>query len=162
MSEPDIEEPGEAAGGPETLLVFRLAGEAFALPVLCVHEIIDPIPVAQVPHAPEWAPGLVNVRGAVIPLVDLRRRLRMPPAEPGAEARMIVVETEIMNAPARLALAADAVEEVIDAAPEALRPLPELGARWPEAFLRGVARRAEGVVVLLNAEALFRPEPIAA
>lgn len=147
-----------AAPGRETLLVFRLAGEAFALPVLCVHEIIDPIPVTRAPHAPDWAPGLVNVRGAVIPLIDLRRRLRMPPAEAGAEARMIVVEIEVAGAAARLALGADAVEEVLEADTATLRPLPELGARWPEAFLRGVAPRGEGVVVLLDPEPLFRPD----
>lgn len=152
------EEAKAAASGRETLLVFRLAGEAFALPVLCVHEIIDPIRVTRVPHAPAWAPGLVNVRGAVIPLIDMRRRLRMPPAEAGAEARMIVVEIDLAGAPARLALGADAVEEVLEADTTALRPLPELGARWPEAFIRGVAPRGEGVVVLLDPEPLFRSD----
>ncbi|MGY6634405.1 MAG: chemotaxis protein CheW [Alkalilacustris sp.] len=142
---------------PEMMLIFRLSGEAFAISVSWVHEILDPIPVAQVPNAPAFAPALVNVRGAIAPLIDIRQRLRMPPAASSATARLIVLELPVMNTPTRLAIMADAVEEVIETDTATLEPVPDLGARWPEQFVKGVARHGDGLVILLDTETLFHP-----
>lgn len=143
---------------PEMVLIFRLSGEAFAISVSVVHEILDPIPVTRVPTAPAFAPGLINVRGAIAPLIDVRQRLRMPPAAPNAEARVIVLELPVAGAPTRLAILADAVEEVIEADLAALEAVPELGARWPDQYVQGVARRGDGLVILLDTETLFRAD----
>lgn len=151
-----------AAPAPEMILIFRLSGEAFAISVSWVHEILDPIPVAPVPNAPPFAPALVNVRGAIAPLIDIRQRLRMPAADPGPSARLIVLELPVANVPTRLAIMADAVEEVIEADTAALEMIPDLGARWPEHFVKGVARRGDGLVIPLNTETLFRPDGICA
>lgn len=149
--------PGVAAE-PEMLLIFRLSGEAFAISVNWVHEILDPMPTTTVPNAPAFAPALINVRGAIAPLIDIRQRLRMPPAARAADARVIVLELPVAGAATRLAIMADAVEEVIEADTAALEAIPDLGARWPEAYVEGVARRGDGLVVLLNTETLFRPD----
>lgn len=143
---------------PDMVLIFRLSGEAFAVSVSWVHEILDPIPVAAVPNASAFAPGLVNVRGSVAPLLDIRHRLCMPPVAAGAHARIIVLELPVNGAPTRLAIMADAVEEVIEADLTALEAVPELGARWPEQYVSGVARHGGDLVVLLNTETLFRPD----
>lgn len=143
---------------PEMVLIFRLSGEAFAISVSVVHEILDPIPVTRVPNAPAFAPGLINVRGAIAPLVDLRHRLRMPQAAANADARVIVLELPVAGAQTRLAILADGVEEVIEADLAALDAVPDLGARWPEHFVQGVARRGDGLVILLNTATLFRPD----
>lgn len=149
-----------AAGrsAPEMVLIFRLAGEAFALSVHAVHEILDAMPATPVPNAAAFAPALINVRGAVAPLLDLRQRLRMPPAPPGDGGRVIVLELPVAGAPTRLAIGADAVEEVIEADLAALEAVPELGARWPEQYVKGVARHGDGLVILLDTETLFRPD----
>lgn len=150
------------AGQNQMILIFRLCGEDFALPVTAVHEILDPLPVTLLPGAPEHAPGLVNVRGSVVPLCDARRRLKMPPAH-GRSGRMIVIEMPVEGEVTRLALFTDSVEEVIETDLSTLASIPELGARWPARFIRGVARRNGGIVVLLDPETLFQPEqPIAA
>jgi chemotaxis signal transduction protein len=90
----------------ELTLIFRLNGEAFALSVDCVQEILDPIPTTVVPGAPAFAPALVNVRGAVLPLIDPRRRLGIParhgarPEEMAAisrDERFIVVERRLLT-----------------------------------------------------------------
>jgi purine-binding chemotaxis protein CheW len=156
---PRTANPAPAAPAePEMLLIFRLSGEAFAISVAWVHEILDPMPTTAVPNAPAFAPALINVRGAIAPLIDIRQRLRMPPAAPAADARVIVLELPVAGAPTRLAIMADAVEEVIEADTAALETIPELGARWPEQFVKGVARRGETLVVLLETETLFRPD----
>ena len=155
----------DADSAEQTLLVFGLAGEAFALPVSTIHEVIDPLPVTPVPNAPPHAPGLINVRGIVTPVVDVRLRLRIPPAgavngaatDAGA-GRIIVTELPVDGTITRVAIRADAVHEVIEADPAALEPIPDLGTRWPPQFVRGVARHDGALVVLLDPETLFAPD----
>ncbi|TGD67353.1 purine-binding chemotaxis protein CheW [Tabrizicola sp. WMC-M-20] len=148
------------AGGPEPemMLIFRLSGEIFALPVSEVHEILDPMPTTPVPGAPAFAPALINVRGAIAPLIDIRQRLRMQAMPASEQARIIVLELAVNGAATRLAIIADAVEEVIETDRAALKPVPELGARWPEQYVTGVARYGDSLVILLNTDTLFRPD----
>lgn len=151
--------PPRVEAEPEMLLIFRLSGEVFAISVSYVHEILDPMPRTEVPNAPAFAPALINVRGAVAPLIDIRQRLRMPPSAAGDDARVIVLELPVNGAPTKLALTADTVDEVIEADLAALETIPDLGARWPELYVKGVARHADDLVILLDAETLFRPDP---
>lgn len=155
----DTVQDSAAGTAAATLLVFRLAGERFALPVATVAEVIDPVPGTPVPHAPAHARMLVNVRGVITPVIDVRQRLRIrPAAETPASARLVVLEVTLAGAPQRLAIEADAVESVLEADLGTLEPLPELGSRWPATLLRGVCRDATGVVILLCPEALFDPD----
>lgn len=143
--------------GTDMILTLRLSDEIFGLPVQMVHEIIDPMPITAVPNAPSHAPGLINVRGAVVPLFGLRDRLRIPDAPISHTARIVVIETEHDGASMRLAILADAVDEVIDVDLSSLEPVPDLGAPWPEHYVSGVLRHAASLVVLLNTSNLFRP-----
>ncbi len=143
----------------ETMLILRLSGEAFGLSVSMVHEIMDPIPVTPVPRAPAFAPALINVRGAVVPLVDIRTRLRMVPSRKTASARIVVLDAPAEDGTIRLAILADAVEEVIEVRLSELEPIPDLGAPWPKAYVLGVTRHRDEIIVLLNPETLFRPDP---
>ena len=143
--------------GTDMILTLRLSDEIFGLPVQMVHEIIDPMPITAVPNAPSHAPGLINVRGAVVPLFGLRDRLRIPEAPLSPTARIVVIETDHDGASMRLAILADAVDEVIDVDLSRLEPVPDLGAPWPEPYVAGVLRHASSLVVLLNTTNLFRP-----
>lgn len=145
----------------QTLLIFGLAGESFALPVSAIHEVIDPLPVTRVPNAPPHAPGLINVRGIVTPLVDVRLRLHIPqPAHSATRrlGRIIVLELPVGGVMTRVAIRADVVQEVIELRSSQLEILPDLGARWPAQFVRGVARHDGTLVVLLEPETLFAPD----
>lgn len=145
----------------QTLLVFGLSGENFALPVTTIHEVIDPLPITLVPNATPHAPGLINVRGIVTPVVDVRLRLRMPEAPAAAtrpSGRIIVLEMPVGGVMTRVAIRADAVHEVIEAQSAQLETLPDLGARWPAQFVKGVARHDGALVVLLEPETLFAPD----
>lgn len=142
----------------EMVLVFRLSGEAFALSVNAVFEILDPISSTRVPNAPDFVRDLINVRGTIAPLLDLRRRLQMPPPQTESMTRIIVLELPVAGKPTRLAILADAVSEVIEVGSAGFEPIPELGARWPESFVRGVCTHRGDLVVMLEPETLFAPD----
>jgi purine-binding chemotaxis protein CheW len=148
----------------DLLLIFRLEGEAFALSVSWVHEILDAQPWAPVPNSGPFAPGLINVRGAVVPVIDIRHRLGLPPAGPDLTGRMIVFEHVIDCVSHKLAFLADSVEQVIEYDLSSLEPVPPLGTSWPQDCLRGVLRHDEELVILLETETTFAPpaEPFVA
>ncbi|PWJ10185.1 chemotaxis protein CheW [Jannaschia seohaensis] len=140
------------------ILTFRIRGERFALTVQHVNEIIDPIPETPVPRASAWAPSLVNVRGSVVPMFDIRHRLGLGRAEPSETSRIVVLDVEIQGEPTRLAVLVEAVEDVIEAELASFETIPDLGARWPERFIQGVAHHGSDLVVLLNSDTLFHVE----
>ncbi|GMG83747.1 hypothetical protein LNKW23_29600 [Paralimibaculum aggregatum] len=124
-----------------------------------MHGIIDPLPTTLVPRAPAYVPGLINVRGSVVPVLDLRQRLGMPPAEPTEHSRMVVLDVEIAEAVTKLAVIADSVEQVLEIETAAIEPVPEIGIRFPVRFLAGLARRGGDLLILLRTETVFAPEP---
>jgi len=149
--------PEEAESGLEMSLIVRLNGESLAIPVRHVHEVIHTIPRTRVPNATAMAPWLINVRGAVVPLVDVRRRLKMPPRDHD-DGRIVVLDIPRGNESHRLALLADGVEEVMEIDPARIEPLPLKGAPWPVEFVRGSIRRNGDLVLILETESLFEPE----
>ena len=139
----------------ETLLTFRLSEQVFGLAVERVTEIIDPQKTARVPNANPLAPTLINVRGSVVPVLDLRNRLGMKPAEHSSTSRMLVIDITLNDEPCKLAVVADEVEDVIEAVVDDLETVPELGIRWPVGCFRGVSKRQNNIVILLDADTVF-------
>ena len=139
----------------EMLLLFKLSDEVFAISVMRVSEIIDPIPRTEVPNADPFAPAIINVRGAIVPLLDVRQRLRIPAARRQVDTRIVVIEMALDGVPTKMAILADAVTEVIAADMNALERVPELGARWPKKYVKGVVRHNDELVILLETETLF-------
>lgn len=140
-----------------SVLVFRLDDDAFAIAVAAVHEILDAEDPTPVPNADAFAPGVINVRGVVVPVVDVRYRLGMAePLDPGV-CRMIVVEVPIDDVPQKLAFLADAVEDVIEVDLASAEKIPELGAIWPSVYLHGAVRQQGELIVVLDSSTLFSP-----
>ena len=136
-------------------LTFSLEGETFAVPVEHVSEIIDPLPVTRAPNADPFAPGLINVRGAIAPFVDLRHRLGMKPAVVGETSRVLVLNLMVEGERTKVAMLADDVDDITETAVADLEAVPELGVRWPTDLIRGVARKAGAIIILLDVEAAF-------
>jgi purine-binding chemotaxis protein CheW len=132
------------------LLTFLLDNETFGIEVDRVHEVLDMPPVTRVPNTRDFAPGIANVRGNVVPLVDLRRKLPMAPAPVGTAMRVIVTEVELGGEHTLVGLMADAVYEVIDATSVPMDEIPRLGTRWPAQFIRGVVKQDHKFVVVLD------------
>ena len=140
-----------------TALTFSLDGETFAIPVEHVSEIIDPLPVTRAPNADPFAPGLVNVRGAIAPFVDLRHRLGMRPAVVGETSRVLVLDLVVAGEATKVAMLADDVDDITETAVADLEAVPELGVRWPTDLIRGVAKKDGAIVILLDVETAFAP-----
>jgi purine-binding chemotaxis protein CheW len=143
--------------GEEKVLTFTLDGETFAIAVSHVNEILDPLPVTRVPCADPFAPGLINVRGAIAPFVDLRQRLGMPPAVVGETSRVLVLDLTVGGEATKVAMLADDVDDITETAMADLEPVPELGVRWPVNLIRGVAKKNGALVIVLDAETAFAP-----
>lgn len=137
-------------------VLFHLGSERYGLPIANVQSIIRYEPPTPVPHAPESVEGVINLRGQVIPVVDLQRRLLAEPTVPGTTTRVIVAESTA----GLVGLMVDAVSGVVTVAPEEVRPAPDavLCAETAEAFT-GVVPRENGLIILLDADkALPHPQ----
>lgn len=147
----------DPSAAPRDYLTVALGDDLFAMPVELVHEVLDPPPVTRVPNAPRFAPGLVNVRGNVLPLVDLRARFGLPAAADTPASRVIVSEVQPEDGePFQVAIKTDAVFEVMPVRRADVAAMPENGARWPSRFLDGVVRQDGRFVTLIDVAQVFR------
>ncbi|MBF0426932.1 MAG: purine-binding chemotaxis protein CheW [Magnetococcales bacterium] len=136
-------------------LIFGVAGDTFAIPIHVVRDILDVLPVTDVPTARPFVRGLINVRGRVVPLVDLRIKLGLPDGETTSDTRFVVIETPIGGEPTSVALRADKVYEVGEIATVVADAAPQIGMRCPPGMVRAVGRRANRFVMILDLDHLF-------
>lgn len=143
------------SGEPMVVLSLELQGEAFAIPAGHVHEILDPVPVTRVPGADPAVDGLINVRGRVVPLADLRLIFGMPQQQSGADARIVVIEVELDGDPVTIGIRADKVNEVTELPAAALEATPRIGLRWDPDFITGIGKRNGAFVAVLDMGRIF-------
>ena len=132
------------------VLMLGLAGEMFALDARQVREILDPIPVTRVPGAQSYVSSVLNVRGKVIPLADLRVRFGMPPASITADSRFIVLEIDLAGEPTTIGIVADKVYEVTDLDTSTLQKAPPIGMRWQPEFIAAIAKWKDEFIIVPN------------
>ena len=132
------------------VLMLGLAGEMFALDARQVREILDPIPVTRVPGAQPYVASVLNVRGKVIPLADLRVRFGMPPASITPDSRFIVLEIELAGEPTTIGIVADKVYEVTDLDTSTLQKAPPIGMRWRPEFIAAIAKWKDEFIIVPN------------
>lgn len=141
----------EAVALPGKYLTFCLAGENYGLEILRVQEIVGLLPVTRVPRMPSFVAGVVNLRGRVIPVVDLRTAFGLTGSEMGERVCIIVVR--VVRAGGRSAVMGvlvDEVSDVVDLAGELIEETPEFGASIDTSFIKGVGRSDERVLLLLD------------
>jgi purine-binding chemotaxis protein CheW len=132
------------------VLMLGLAGEMFALDARQVREILDPIPVTRVPGAQPYVSSVLNVRGKVIPLADLRVRFGMPPASITPDSRFIVLEIDLAGEPTTIGIVADKVYEVTDLDTTTLQKAPPIGMRWRPEFIAAIAKWKDEFIIVPN------------
>jgi purine-binding chemotaxis protein CheW len=137
------------------VLTFDLQGETFAIEATRVREILDPGSVTEVPGAPDYVDGLINVRGRVVPLADLRLRLGMERHALTADSRFVVVDAGQDSDALPVGLRADRVYEVTELAAAALEETPRIGMRWQPEFIRWIGKRGREFIVVLDIDAIF-------
>ncbi len=126
-------------------LTFFLAGEEYGLEILKVHEIIGSMPVTRVPRTPHFVRGVVNLRGKIIPIVDLRRKFGMPDASDDA---MCIIVVAVEGVP--IGIVVDKVSEVLTISAQDVEETPSFGVDVDTEFLLGVAKANGGVKLLLD------------
>ena len=147
-------DPAGPAARPGKYLAFTLAGGIYAVPVMAVREIIRLCPITPVATMPPHVRGVINLRGRVIPLIDLRVRFGLP-AAPDHDRTCIVVGQVAAGVEARpYAVVVDGVEEVAAFSADDIVPPPDFGAGVELRFVTGMARRAAGVTTLVDLDAV--------
>lgn len=145
----------DAVESAAQVLMLGLAGEVFAIDARQVREILDPAPTTRVPGAKPYVSSVLNVRGKVIPLADLRIRLGMPPAPLTADSRFIVIEIDLAGDPTTIGIIADKVYEVTELNAATLQKTPPIGMHWQPEFIAGIAKWNDEFIVLPNLERVF-------
>jgi purine-binding chemotaxis protein CheW len=147
--------PWDDQGGLE-VLTFDIQGETFALEAALVQEIIDLLPETPVPGASALASSVVNFRGKIIAIVDLRRAFDMPAVAPTVESRIVVIELDLDGTTVQIGLRTDRVNEVTTLNRSSSEEPPLVGMRWPRDFVRELIRRGDGVAILPDLPAILR------
>ncbi|HEX7049143.1 MAG TPA: chemotaxis protein CheW [Longimicrobiales bacterium] len=139
-------------------LTFSLGDEEYGVGILNVQEIIGRLPITRVPRVPEFIRGVINLRGRVIPIVDLRLKLGMPPGEESREQCMIVVEVTGVQ----MGLMVDRVSEVVDIPAAEIEDAPSFGSGVTTEYLLGIAKTAGKVRLLLDIERVLEKSEVTA
>jgi purine-binding chemotaxis protein CheW len=145
----------------QQFLTFRLGCETFAADVLKVREILNLSPLTRVPQMPDYMLGVINLRGSVVPVVDLRRKFGMERQEATRESCIVVLEVESGGEILVIGALTDAVSEVLDLASDAIEPAPRLGTKLRSDFIRGLGRKDEAFIIILDLDRIFSSDELA-
>lgn len=135
-----------AVSGQMQLVVFRLAGELYGVDIQQVREIIRVPEVTRVPRTPDFVEGVINLRGSVIPVLDLRKRFRLPAGEADRERRIVVVEMGEQT----LGVIVDAVSEVLRLDQDRIEPPSPYIVNVDSQYITGIARLEDRLIILLD------------
>lgn len=144
--------------GSMRALTIRLQDERFAVDAESVREILDLVPITEVPNASPFVNGLINVRGRVVPLADLRVMFDMDRPEPDADTRIVVLEVNLEGEPTVVGILADKVHDVTDIEATDIKEAPRVGMRWRPEFVRGIGRWNGDFIIIPNLERIFESQ----
>ena len=136
-------------------LTFKLDEEVFALDVAKVREILDFTDITKVPQTPDFMRGVINLRGSVVPVVDMRLKFGMSRTEKTVNTCIVVVEAAAEGETTVLGALADSVQEVIELDPAQIEPAPRIGTKLNTDFIRGMGKHNEGFIMILDIDKVF-------
>ncbi len=142
-------------------ITFKLGDELFAIDVAQVREVLEVSQITKVPTAPDYMRGVVNVRGQATPVVDLRLRFGLAKGSDTVHTRIIVMELELDGEATVLGGIADSVHEVIELEPGSINPPPRIAMRWRTDFIKGMGRRGDDFIIILDVNAIFSSQELA-
>lgn len=138
-----------------TYLTFYLDEELFGLNIHLVREVLEYTEITRVPMTAEFMRGVINVRGHVVPVVDLRRKFGLPKSEQTVDTCIIIVELEVDGESSTMGALVDGVQEVLDILPEQIEDSPRLGNKIDTQFVRGIGKLNDQFVILLDIQTIF-------
>jgi len=136
-------------------LSFAVGDEEYGLPVLAVREILEYEQVTRVPRTPGFIRGVINLRGRVVPVMDLAVRFGLPAAAVTRRSCVVIVETALAGEPVVVGLMVDAVHQVVELSAGDVEPPPTFGTRADSRFLQGLGRAGKRFVLLLDIDRVF-------
>ena len=144
-----------AAEEKETYLTFTLGEETFALQVANVREVLDLTDVTKVPRTPDFMRGVINLRGSVVPVVDMRIKFGLPAVQDTMDTCVIVVEVNLDGETTEIGALADSVQEVFELAESDIEPPPSIGMRLHTDFIKGMGKRENRFIIILDINKIF-------
>lgn len=142
---------------PLEVLTMALQGQTFALEAAQVREILDMVSVTEVPGSQPFVSSIINVRGKVVPLADLRLKFGMEQAADTIDTRIVVIELDIDRVPTIVGIRADKVYEVTELAPSSLAEVPRVGMRWRPEYIRFIGKRGDDFIVVPDLARILSP-----
>ncbi|MFN3532675.1 MAG: chemotaxis protein CheW [Candidatus Brocadia sp.] len=142
-------------------LTFTLDSEVFAINISKVREVLDFTTITKVPRTPEFLRGVINLRGSVVPVVDMRLKFGMPKAERTVKTSVVIMEIALDGETTVLGALVDSVREVLDLEPGQIEPAPRIGTRLRTEFIKGMGKRDDQFIIILDIDKVFSLDELA-
>lgn len=142
------------------ILTFQLDDEAFGVEISGIQEVLEYRKATRVPRTPDFMLGVINLRGKVIPVVDLRRHFDLKAKEPTVDTCIIIIHVTIEGENTPLGILADRVQEVVEIPMEHISPPPKIGNKINAAYIYGMARIDEDFIILLRLSRVFSTDEL--
>ncbi len=150
-----------AITGTSQYLTYKLGDEVFALEIGKVREVLDFPTITKVPRMPEFMRGVINLRGSVVPVADLRLKFGMTRTEKTVNTCVIIVEVEVDGQMTVLGALADSVQGVVDMGPGSIEPAPKIGNKLRTEFIKGMGKSDLAFTIILDIDNVFSASDIA-
>lgn len=144
------------------LLTFTMSGEQYGVRVEHVREVLEMVRITKVPRTLDYMQGIINLRGQVVPVIDLRRKFGLTEADADIETAIIVMEIPLAGHQIILGIIADSVQEVNSLPTGDIEPPPQIGTAIDTRFIRGIGKRDDQFIIILEIEQVFDNEELAA
>jgi purine-binding chemotaxis protein CheW len=141
-------------------LTFKLGNEVFGIDVAKVREILDFTTITEIPRTPDFMSGVINLRGNVVPVVDLRLCFQMSRTVRTRNTCIVVVEVLLESESTVIGALADSVEEVIDLEPDQIKPAPKIGTQIRTDFIKGMGTRENQFIMILDIDRVFSTDQL--
>lgn len=147
--------------GLNQYLTFQLGKEVFALEIAQVREVLDYTDITRVPRTPDYMRGVINLRGGVVPVIDLRLKFGMEQTRKTVNTCIIIAEVDLEGETTVLGALADSVREVLELDAGDIDPAPKLGTRLDTQFIKGMGKLDEEFIIILDIDRVFSTEELA-
>jgi purine-binding chemotaxis protein CheW len=141
-------------------LTFRLGEDVFALEIGKVREVMDFNSVTKVPRTPDFMRGVINLRGSVVPVMDMNLKFEMGATEKTVNTCIIIVEITVDSETVVVGALADSVQEVLELEPGQIEPAPRIGTRLNTEFIKGMGKQGEQFLIILDIDRVFSFEEL--
>lgn len=141
-------------------LTFKLKEETFGVDVAQVREILDYIKITKVPQTPDFMCGVINLRGSVVPVVDMNLKFGMSKNEKTVNTCIVVIEVNLGSENTIIGALVDSVQEVYEIEPQNIEPAPKIGTRLKTDFIKGMGKREDGFIIILDTNKVFSDEEL--